>query len=105
VDCYYYSPQSFEFPPIVLTRTDRKLAGHILGLDGKPLAGVQVRFTGPGQPQTGWQPPAAKTDSKGHFVFDAVCEGPVTVMANSNNIQARVPAQGGDTNVVVNLDL
>jgi protocatechuate 3,4-dioxygenase beta subunit len=95
----------YEFPAIVLKQTGRKLAGQVLGVDGKPLAGVQVRFTGPGQPQIGWEPAAAKSDSRGHFVFDAVCEGPVTVMANSNNIQAQVPARGGDTNVVVNLGL
>jgi hypothetical protein len=78
-----------------------------LGFDGKPVAGATVSFTGQGQPQ--WQSRDAKSGSNGHFSFDGVCEGPVTVQARSNNLQGNgylqgnVPAQGGDTNVVVRL--
>jgi hypothetical protein len=92
----------YEFPPFVLKRADRKLAGHILSSDGKVVAGATVRFEGEGQPRTDEQP-GVKTDRQGHFAFDAVCEGVVTVSASSNNIQGRAPAHGGDTNIVIQL--
>jgi len=95
----------YEFPPIVLKRADRKLAGQVLGLDGKPVSGATVRFNGDGQPRLRWLGPETKTDSQGHFAFDAVCEGLVTVSANSGNTQGNVPANGGDTNVVIRLGI
>ena len=87
----------------MLKRADRKLAGQVLGLDGKPVAGATVGFNGQGQPHLQWRFPSAKSDSNGHFFFDAICEGDVTVSASYNNIQGNAPAQGGDTNVVVRL--
>jgi protocatechuate 3,4-dioxygenase beta subunit len=92
----------YEFPTFVLKRPDHKLAGQVFGLDGKPFAGANVRFSGEGQLDR-WPPPDAKTDSQGHFAFDKVCEGRVTVSANSGYIQGDVPAQGGDTNIVIRL--
>jgi protocatechuate 3,4-dioxygenase beta subunit len=93
----------YEFPTFVLKRADRKLAGQVLGLDGKPAAGLLVSSSGEGQPLTQWRSPSAKSGSDGHFVIDEVCEGPVTVSASSGNIRGNAPAQGGDTNVVVRL--
>ena len=88
----------FEFPSITLNVADRKLAGHVLGVDGKPIAGAQVQIYGEGQPND-----VVQTDAKGNFHFDAVCEGPVNLSAYSpqggNNGFAQTV--GGDTNVVI----
>lgn len=105
----------FEFPAFVLKRANRKLAGQVLGLDGKPVVGANVSFSGQGQLQR----PSTKSGSDGHFGFDGVCEGDVTVSASYQgdasyssvntppntrvNTQGNAPAQGGDTNVVVRL--
>ena len=93
----------YEFPSFVLKRADRKLAGQVLGLDGMPVAGANVNFNGEGQPQLLWQSLSVKTDHKGNFRFDGVCEGPLTVSVSSNNIHGNAPAHGGDTNVVLRL--
>jgi hypothetical protein len=54
----------------------------------------------------------ALTDAKGHFVFERVCEGPVSLYAYymDGRVDGVVPsvrmqAQGGDTNVLVKLVL
>jgi len=86
----------YDFPPLVLKIADRKLAGRVLGADGKPVAGVQVYIRGEGQPNGN-----AITDTDGRFAFDAVCEGAVTVSANSTGASGQTDAMGGDTNVVI----
>jgi hypothetical protein len=93
----------YEFPTFVLKPADRKLAGQLLGPGGKPVKGVSVSFSGPGQPRLGEtsEMPATETDALGHFSFDTVCEGPVTVALKHENSQITVPAQGGETNVVL----
>jgi protocatechuate 3,4-dioxygenase beta subunit len=93
----------YEFPAFVLKRADRKLAGQVLGQDGKPVAGATVNLSGAGQPQFFLYRQDGTTDSQGHFAFDALCEGLVTVSARANNVQGNAPAQGGDTNVVIRL--
>ena len=89
----------YDFPPLVLKLADRKLAGRVLGTDGKPVAGVQVWMRGEGQPNGN-----ATTDADGRFVFDAVCEGAVTVSANLKSAYGSAEAMGGDTNVVIRFD-
>jgi protocatechuate 3,4-dioxygenase beta subunit len=103
----------YEFPTFVLKRADRKLAGQVVGQDGKPVVGATVSFSGQGQRQR----PSTKSGSNGRFVFDGVCEGPVTVSANYQsgagdisanrpvNISGNAPAEGGDTNVVLRLGI
>jgi protocatechuate 3,4-dioxygenase beta subunit len=95
----------YEFSPVVLEPADRKLAGHVLGLDGKPVARATVRFDGSGQPGYPGYGAEVETDRQGHFAFDAVCEGPVTVSVNLNDLEGSAHAHGGDTNVVVKLAL
>lgn len=56
-------------------------------------------MNGEGQPQGN-----AMTDDNGRFVFDAVCEGAVTVYANLNDASGSADAMGGDTNVVIRFD-
>ena len=103
----------YEFPVFLLKRADRKLAGQVLDPDGKPLAGATVNFRGQGQPQM----TSARSNRKGCFNFNAVCEGPVqlsaswfgppenegvpNVMLPANGAEIR--AQAGDTNIVIQL--
>ena len=90
----------YDFPPLVLKIADRKLAGHVLGTDGKPVAGVQVYMRGEGQPNRN----DAATDADGRFVYDGVCEGALTVSANFKGASGQAQAMGGDTNVVIRFD-
>ncbi len=90
----------YDFPPLVLKIADRKLAGRVLGTGGKPVAGVQVWMRGEGQPNRN----DAATDADGRFVYDAVCEGAVTVSANFKSFSGSAEAMGGDTNVVIRFD-
>ena len=85
----------YDFPPIVLNLANRKIAGRVLGTNGKPVAGVQVWMNGDGQPNGN-----AMTDADGRFSFD-VCEGPITVNANSQGLYGNADAMAGDTNVVI----
>jgi protocatechuate 3,4-dioxygenase beta subunit len=91
----------FDFPTTVLKAADRKLAGQVLGPDSKPVPGANVNMQGEGQPFGN-----TTTDAQGHFTFDAACEGPVRLSANSqgvggNYMNGSAQAQGGDTNVVI----
>ena len=86
----------YDFPPLIVKIADRKLAGRVLGTDGKPVASVQVWMRGEGQPSDN-----AITDADGRFVYDAVCEGAVTVNANLKGASGQAEAMGGDTNVVI----
>jgi protocatechuate 3,4-dioxygenase beta subunit len=88
-----------DFPPLVVKIADRKLAGRVLGTNGKPAAGAQVWMNGDGQPNGN-----AITDADGRFAFDAVCEGAVTVSANMKGAYGSAEAMGGDTNVVIRFD-
>jgi len=91
----------YEFPAFVLKRADRRLAGQVVGLDGKPVAGAAVQFSGDGQLR--WNSHSVKSGRDGRFGFDAVCEGPIQVSANLNSQRGAVAAQGGDTNIIVKL--
>ncbi len=89
----------YDFSPLVLKLADRRLAGRVLGTDGKPAAGVQVWMNGDGQPNGN-----AITDTDGQFAYDAVCAGPVTVSANMKGAYGSAEAVGGDTNMVIRLN-
>jgi ankyrin repeat protein len=100
----------YEFPTLVLEKADKILAGNVIGPDGQPVAGADIRFSGRGQQE--W--PDTKSDSKGHFVFESVCEGEVQLSAynyfggppgigdyeSANDIKANA----GDTNIVIAFD-
>ncbi len=89
----------YDFPPLIVKLADRKLAGHVLGTNGAPVAGVQIWLQGEGQPNGN-----ATTDADGRFVFDAVCEGAVTVSANLKGAYGSAQALDGETNVVIRFD-
>ena len=109
---YDAKPGRFDFPPFVLERADRKLAGQVLGPDEQPLAGAYVFLSGMGQSERSH----AMSDSQGRFVFDAVCDGRIGVHAHGLGPPEMEPgvltymaepsavmAQAGDTNVVVRI--
>ena len=87
-----------ELEPCVLRVADRKLAGEVLDADDKPVARANVFMYGPGQPNG-----SVRTDNKGRFKFDEVCEGSVQLSANLQNAHGGVRAEAGDTNVVIRL--
>ncbi|MGD1084548.1 MAG: carboxypeptidase regulatory-like domain-containing protein [Verrucomicrobiota bacterium] len=97
----------FEFHETVLKTADRKLAGQVLDSDGKAFAGAVVRFEGTGQPG-GLN--TTKTDARGHFAFDGVCEGELQVSAYFQGpprllttAGGAAKVQSGDTNIILRL--
>jgi protocatechuate 3,4-dioxygenase beta subunit len=91
---------SLQLATIRLRTADRELAGQVLGVDGKPLSGVQVYTYGNNQPNVN-----ARTDADGHFQFK-VCAGPINVNAyvqGGRNSFGTTEARGGDMNVVVKI--
>jgi hypothetical protein len=97
----------YEFAPFVLKRANLVLAGHVVGLDGKPLAGATVFCAGAGQrPFT-----STKSDSLGYFEFNNVVPGQLRVSTSHLDTNAGrvvtvsdgVPAHGGETNIVLRL--
>jgi Carboxypeptidase regulatory-like domain len=87
-----------ELEPCVLRVADRKLAGEVLDADDKPVARANVFMYGPGQPNG-----SVRTDNKGRFGFEEVCEGTVQLSANLQNTHGSARAEAGDTNVVIRL--
>ena len=68
----------YEFLPILLNRAEFKVGGVVLGPDGNPLPGAQIRLSGAGQKEG----LGVTADSAGRFLFDNVCKGEVQVFAN-----------------------
>jgi hypothetical protein len=97
---------SLRLPPIILTAADKQLEGHVVDAKDRPVQGAQVNLSGNGQPNG-----ICLTDFRGRFLFNQVCEGPVSLFAyynmdgsvGSDVPKANVQAQGGDTNVLVKL--
>jgi protocatechuate 3,4-dioxygenase beta subunit len=87
-----------ELEPCVLRVADRKLAGEVVDTDEKPVARANVFMYGQGQPNG-----SVRTDDKGRFKFDEVCEGSVQVSASSQRAYGNARAEAGDTNVVIRL--
>jgi protocatechuate 3,4-dioxygenase beta subunit len=87
-----------ELDPVELRLANLKLAGQALDADDKPVAGVYVNLYGEGQPNAN-----ARTDREGRFRFEHVCEGPAQISANNRNSYGNISAEGGDTNVVLQL--
>jgi len=110
----------YEFPTFVLKRADLKIAGRVLDNTGKPLAEAEVYFMGKGQPMNSedkWGQQRwcnTKTDGEGKFSFDTVCDAPLRIYADYHdplnwristdlNGGGGMPAQPGDTNIVIRL--
>ena len=100
----------YEFPTLVLKKADKILAGNVIGPDGQPVAGADINFSGAGQRE--W--PRAKSDDKGRFIFESVCEGEVQLSAYADfgnhlgdddyepaNSGVAIKANAGDTNILI----
>jgi uncharacterized GH25 family protein len=87
-----------ELEPVELNVANLKLAGQVLDEDDKPVSGAFVNLQGEGQPQDNTQ-----TDRDGRFEFARVCEGPAQIFTHAREMFGNVTAQGGETNVVVQL--
>jgi hypothetical protein len=66
----------YVFPAFVLKPADLRIAGEVVDGKKKPLAGAVVSASGPGQAQ---MTACAKTDSRGRFALNGLCEGPLHV--------------------------
>lgn len=87
-----------EVEPFALRVADRKLAGRVVDSDDKPISGAWVHLYGEDQPNG-----STRSDAEGRFAFDAVCEGVVRLSASAQNAFGNISAEGGDTNVVLQL--
>jgi len=86
-----------ELPPFVLKVADQVVAGQVVDEKDKPVSGVHVSLSGGSQPDG-----SATTDRQGRFSFK-VCEGSVRLFASGQNSYGSLTAEGGDTNVVLQL--
>jgi 5-hydroxyisourate hydrolase-like protein (transthyretin family) len=84
----------YAFPAFVLRKADRKVAGHVLDADNKPMAGAMLSLSGEGQPRL----PSVTTDQQGRFAVDGLCEGPLKISV----VTIRVGAGGGVTPATLN---
>ena len=93
-----HDTRQLEFPPVTLRIADRPLAGRVVDAEEKPVADAWVYTYGSGQPNNN-----VRTDAKGFFTFEGVCEGMVRVSASHQNSYGNVSVEAGDTNVVLTL--
>jgi hypothetical protein len=89
-----------ELPPFILRAADRKLAGQVLDADEKPVPGAFVNMYGEGQPTA-----STRTDDKGRFAFDQVCEGQVRLSANLQGSYGTTSADADETNAIITLSV
>jgi hypothetical protein len=87
-----------ELDVVELKPANLKLSGQVLDADDKPVAGCYVNLSGGDQPNGN-----ARTDHEGRFTFEHVCEGPARLYANNQSSYGNISAEGGDTNVVLQL--
>jgi protocatechuate 3,4-dioxygenase beta subunit len=87
-----------ELDTVELKLANLKLAGQVLDADDKPVARCNVSLFGEDQPSAN-----TRTDRDGRFSFAHVCEGTIRLSANNRNSFGNVSAEGGDTNVVLQL--
>ena len=91
-------PGRQELDSVELKVANLRLAGKVVDADDKPVAHCFVNLNGPDQPGGN-----AQTDREGKFVFEHVCEGGAQLFANGSGTFGNVTAEGGDTNVVLQL--
>ena len=84
----------------MLKQANLRLAGRVVGTDGKPLAGAYLSATGEGQPRG-----SARTGADGSFELNHLCAGPVQVGALYQGKFESVPAKGGDTNLLIKISV
>jgi hypothetical protein len=87
-----------QLDPVELNPANLRLAGKVFDSDDKPVAGAYVNLSGENQPNAN-----TRTDREGRFSFDHVCEGTARLFANAQSSSGNITAEGGDTNVVLQL--
>jgi protocatechuate 3,4-dioxygenase beta subunit len=91
-------PGRQELDPVELKPANLALAGQVLDMDDKPVAGISVNLSGDGQPMGN-----VRTDREGRFRFSQVCDGMAQLYANAQNSYGNITTEGGNTNVVLRL--
>ena len=98
------SGKAFKMSAIQMEKVDQWIAGTVVDTNGKPVREVTIQVRDQGLTNMN-----AYTDADGHFKL-RVHEGPLTVFAIYNpasrsevSTQARLRANGGDTNLVLRL--
>jgi protocatechuate 3,4-dioxygenase beta subunit len=92
-----------ELETFQLPLANLRLAGMVVDAHDKPVADAMINTSGGSLNE---QPVlTGRTDSKGHFSFEHVCPGPITLTAtNPREPQAgHLSAEGGDTNITIHL--
>lgn len=88
-----------DLEPFQLILADQCIAGRVVDEKDKPVPGANLHSYGNKQPSLNGQ-----TDSKGRFRFEKVCPGPIRLSVSSQSgAHAQVTAEGGDTNILVQL--
>lgn len=81
-----------------LSVANLNLAGRVVDVEGKPLAGAELTVTGTSQPYR-----YAKTDADGFFEVKKLCAGEVQVGALYRGHFGTVSAETGVTNVIIKI--
>jgi protocatechuate 3,4-dioxygenase beta subunit len=93
-----------KLPPAILELTDRDISGQVLDVDGKPAASIALQLFA-----TGTTAKTTTTDSGGHFFFNKVKRGSVSISVGlpvngvAPNYRGSASAKGGDTNILIRL--
>ncbi|HDS84590.1 MAG TPA: carboxypeptidase regulatory-like domain-containing protein [Phycisphaerales bacterium] len=96
------SQDSFEttVPDTALKLANLTVTGQVVDEDGNPLEGVNLHCYGAGQPSAN-----VRTDKDGRFVFDAVCQGDLSVQANYQKggeyMYSNIRTEGGAQEVTI----
>lgn len=84
----------------VLKLANLSVSGKVVDEDGNPLEGVNLHCYGSGQPSA-----QARTGTDGTFVFDAVCQGDLSIQANYQKdgeyMYSNVRTEGGAQEVTI----
>lgn len=85
-----------EAEDIVLALADRHIAGSVVDLDDKPVAGARIWLHGTGQPSR-----QGTSGKDGTFRIDGICAGTVDIQASvpGSNERGSVRADAGDEDV------
>ncbi|MBN2313995.1 MAG: carboxypeptidase regulatory-like domain-containing protein [Sedimentisphaerales bacterium] len=90
--------QQLNVEPITLSVANLSVTGVVVDSDEKPVSGADVSCYGDNQPRN-----HTRTDAKGQFTLENVCEGKIQISANKNDssshIYGSIETEGGATDV------
>ncbi len=83
---------------IILSMANLSVTGVVVDSDDKPVSGADVSCYGDNQPRS-----RARTDARGQFTLENVCEGKIRISANKSDSSSRmygsIETEGGATDV------